>query len=385
MKKCLSLFSKLYSWFNKIPFAVRIIAIFLMIYFGLFYISGVLAGGHWYPTNFKWVFNATKNDYGVVEENVLKLIEITISALAFTGLIASILYQRDELLVTKSQLKDQAEHLQRSIDETNKNFERNILNNFNDQVAKEIENSDFQEISLFLTEYNKYIWGEHLALKTKSLQHIEKLKLLSLSLLVPPTSRACLDIISKKINVNVEILKKFKETINKFNALGSHIPHSIMEDLNKEFEAISNNMRSNDAQLIFQKNLNQIELRTLRTISNMLKAVSQFNTDKIKISNSDPVFLLLQSSLDNSNFIYEDSYSDNNFRIEATTLRDFFTSIGLIEAKDIDGSFGGYSESIEFEEFLKLMQEYGVIRDAWHFGHYVILGEPSIDEHSTKE
>lgn len=385
MKKCLSLFSKLYSWFNKIPFAVRIIAIFLMIYFGLFYISGVLAGGHWYPTNFKWVFNATKNDYGVVEENVLKLIEITISALAFTGLIASILYQRDELLVTKSQLKDQAEHLQRSIDETNKNFERNILNNFNDQVAKEIENSDFQEISLFLTEYNKYIWGEHLALKTKSLQHIEKLKLLSLSLLVPPTSRACLDIISKKINVNVEILKKFEETINKFNALGSHIPHSIMEDLNKEFEAISNNMRSNDAQLIFQKNLNQIELRTLRTISNMLKAVSQFNTDKIKISNSDPVFLLLQSSLDNSNFIYEDSYSDNNFRIEATTLRDFFTSIGLIEAKDIDGSFGGYSESIEFEEFLKLMQEYGVIRDAWHFGHYVILGEPSIDEHSTKE
>lgn len=356
-----------------------------MIYFGLFYISGVLAGGHWYPTNFKWVFNATKNDYGVVEENVLKLIEITISALAFTGLIASILYQRDELLVTKSQLKDQAEHLQRSIDETNKNFERNILNNFNDQVAKEIENSDFQEISLFLTEYNKYIWGEHLALKTKSLQHIEKLKLLSLSLLVPPTSRACLDIISKKINVNVEILKKFEETINKFNALGSHIPHSIMEDLNKEFEAISNNMRSNDAQIIFQKNLNQIELRTLRTISNMLKAVSQFNTDKIKISNSDPVFLLLQSSLDNSNFIYEDSYSDNNFRIEATTLRDFFTSIGLIEAKDIDGSFGGYSESIEFEEFLKLMQEYGVIRDAWHFGHYVILGEPSIDEHSTKE
>lgn len=374
MKKILLPFIKAYSWFKRRSFAVRISILFFLIYFGLFYISGFFAERHLWLTNFKWVLNATKNDYGVIEENVLKLIEITISALAFTGLIASILYQREELLVTKDQLKDQSENIQRSINETNRNFEREILRDFSRQLKDEINHSDFALLDSFFKQCNTLI---DLAKKddVTSFHYsltFSQIKLFCSTLSVPVSLMPELQIISKCINEITDTMNSHQKALRDVMGYDQGDHH---DRITGEIKVAIDSLDKSNAVNIFKTKQSHVENIILDITNNFIQTLQQFNessaekinsnSPSLKINYNDPVVLMFKSILANSSFLYLSNSNSikDDFRIDNSVLFNFFYNTNMIQ----DGQAQQYDTSDEFDIYINYMEECGIIKDKDEF------------------
>ncbi len=175
---------------NTIKFFLKILFVFIVIYIGLFYLAGYLILESLNPNNLNWIFDIVQiSDKEINHELALKLIEITISALAFTGLVASIIFQRKELLTAQSQLQDQADNIQRSIIAANRNFEREILRDFSKQLKLEINNSNFQDIDIFIERCKELIsLAESMdVVNINFSMTLTQIKLSSSILIIPPT------------------------------------------------------------------------------------------------------------------------------------------------------------------------------------------------------
>ena len=115
------------SWVGKLSLGILIVLIIA---------SGLL---HWeiFPfNNLSTYLSDDKYSY------TFKMIEITVSILAFAALVWSISYQRNELLQSRRELETQSKDVNRSIDESNKNFDRELLLEFYRKIDKELSSGD---------------------------------------------------------------------------------------------------------------------------------------------------------------------------------------------------------------------------------------------------
>lgn len=286
----------------------------------------------WFPFHNLSVF-LSEDKYGYT----FKMIEITVSILAFSALVWSISYQRDELLQSRHELKVQSEDVNRSIDEANKNFDRELLLEFYRKITEEIQGIDFNTSS-FLVGSQYRICRYHDKKIVKEIQDcIGKADFTTLEL------RALLTKIDAKAN-SIDTDDSDPRDLLQYAYRDPHIMSAIKT---------------------VEENLSKVEFSVLILLYDMI-----YYAKTKDISFKEPVFSLLKSTLRTNSFFEE---KHDGYRLGLTGIRDALTNVGVIKESENPYVFIGEKE---FEQFLSALCELNAVKNINDFRDYILgIGE----------
>ena len=224
------------------------------------------------------------------------MVQIAVSILAFAALVWSISYQRDELVQSRRELKTQSEDVNRSINETNKNFDRALLLEFYKKINNEIKEVDFVTSS-FIVKSQYRIYRDDVTIVDDLATNIGRLEFTSPSL--------------------KNLLLSIKNELEKRSADDDE------EDKRNSLIQIYNDVSIRSAITSVEDQLADTELSILILLHDMI-----FYAKNKGISFNEPVFSLLKTSLKKSQF-----FIDNKTLEDRLDSKDFYNAcvaLGLI-------------------------------------------------------